>query len=86
MSKFIQTMSTVALLMMIAGQPLWAASTKAELEKLQTEVQGLKEGPDCDAEGIGGYQEIAGTGRPGRPFETGLQTNRDQRWRRAFTG
>ena len=28
MSKFIQTISTVALLMMIAGQPLWAANTK----------------------------------------------------------
>jgi len=44
MSKFIQTISTVAILMMIAGQPLWAASTKADLAELKGEVKGLKEG------------------------------------------
>jgi len=30
--------------MMIAGQPLWAASTKADLAELKGEVKGLKEG------------------------------------------
>ena len=44
MSKFIQTISTVALLMMIAGQPLWAANTKDDLAELKGEIKGLKEG------------------------------------------
>ena len=44
MSKFIQTISTVALLTMIAGQPLWAASTKADLAELKGEVKDIKEG------------------------------------------
>jgi len=44
MSKFIQTIITVALLILIAGQPLWAASTKDELAELKGEVKGLKEG------------------------------------------
>ena len=44
MSKFIQTLSTVALLTMIAGQPLWAASTKADLAELKGEVKDIKEG------------------------------------------
>jgi protein-disulfide isomerase len=44
MSKFIQTIGTVAIMMMIAGQPLWAASTKEELAELKGEVKSLKEG------------------------------------------
>jgi protein-disulfide isomerase len=35
MSKFIQTISAAVILMMIAGQPLWAASTKDELAELK---------------------------------------------------
>ena len=44
MSKFIQIVSSVALLMTIACQPLWAASTKDELAELKAEVKDLKEG------------------------------------------
>ena len=67
MSKFIQTISTVALLMMIAGQPLWAASTKAELEKLQTEVQGLKEGQTAMQKELADIKKLLEQGARGRP-------------------
>ena len=67
MSKFIQTISTVALLMMMAGQPLWAASTKAELEKLQTEVQGLKEGQTAMQKELADIKKLLEEGARGRP-------------------
>ena len=44
MSKFIKTIGMFALLMTVAVQPLWAASTKDELAELKGEVQSLKEG------------------------------------------
>ena len=44
MSKYVQTIGTVAIMMMIVGQPLWAASTKEELAELKGEVQAIKEG------------------------------------------
>lgn len=44
MRKFIQTISSVALLVTIAAQPLWAASTKDDLAELKGEVNSLKEG------------------------------------------
>lgn len=44
MSKFIQTIGMVILLMAITGQPLWAANTKDDLAELKGEVQSLKEG------------------------------------------
>ena len=67
MSKFIQMISTVALVMMIAGQPLWAASTKAELEKLQTEVQGLKEGQTAMQKDLADIKKLLEEGARGRP-------------------
>jgi len=67
MSKFIQTISTVALLTMIAGQPLWAASTKAELEKLQAEVQGLKEGQTAMQKDLADIKKLLEQGARGAP-------------------
>lgn len=44
MNKFVQTIGAVVIMMIISGQPLWAASTKDELAELKGEVQAIKEG------------------------------------------
>ena len=67
MSKFNQTISTVALLMMIAGQPLWAASTKDKLDELQTEVQGLKEGQAAMQKELADIKKLLEQGARGAP-------------------
>lgn len=66
MSKFIYTIGMVAI-MMIAGQPLWAASTKAELQKLQAEVQGLKEGQAAMQKDLADIKKLLEQGARGRP-------------------
>ena len=44
MNKFVQTIGAVVIMVIIIGQPLWAASTKEELAELKGEVKSLKEG------------------------------------------
>ena len=67
MRKFIYTISMVVIMMMIAGQPLWAASTKAELEKLQAEVQGLKEGQTAMQKDLADIKKLLEQGARGAP-------------------
>jgi protein-disulfide isomerase len=67
MSKFIQTISAVALLMMIAGQPLWAASTKAEIQEMKSEIKELKEGQASIQKDLADIKKLLEEGARGRP-------------------